>query len=255
MTDYLFQAQAFLRTARAAQENGDHGPAYECARTAAELAAKAMLSQTGIPPKRHNVANLLVGAGRWPAKEFKRLSQFMGDDTRGIYGFHERSAAKRPRGRSRWPRCCCRKRREDQRRFPDDRGMKVPRGLSGPVVVAKSCEPAQAKACPTPLIPFGLVPTLKYAATPFSSDGRQEPHPPSPRRGGVVARQVPKPAGMQQPGQDTRGGHRQHQGSHPGVRWQSAGPRRTGSRRLLRDGLGGRSMKLPRVSPGDLYPG
>lgn len=89
MTDYLSQAEAYLRTALAALENKDFGPAYENARTSAELSAKHMLAQSGKPPKKHNVADLLVEAGRWPEKEFKRLSQFMGDDTRGIYGFHD----------------------------------------------------------------------------------------------------------------------------------------------------------------------
>lgn len=90
MTDYVQQAHAFLRTAEGALAAGDYGPAYENARTAAELAAKHLLSKQGIPPKAHNVAEALTQAGHWPAGEpFKRLSKFLGDHTRGIYGFHK----------------------------------------------------------------------------------------------------------------------------------------------------------------------
>lgn len=90
MTDYIRQARAFLRTADAAMEAGDYGPSYENARTAAELAAKHLLSQQGVPPKAHNVAEALTQAGHWPAGEpFRRLSKFLGAHTRGIYGFHE----------------------------------------------------------------------------------------------------------------------------------------------------------------------
>lgn len=51
MTGFVPQAQAYLRTAEAALAGGDYGPAYENARTAAELAAKHLLSQKGLPPK------------------------------------------------------------------------------------------------------------------------------------------------------------------------------------------------------------
>lgn len=44
MTGFVPQAQAYLRTAEAALAGGDYGPAYENARTAAELAAKHLLS-------------------------------------------------------------------------------------------------------------------------------------------------------------------------------------------------------------------
>lgn len=95
MTAFLAQAQAFLRTAGAAFAQGDHGPAYENARTAAELAAKHMLGKSGITSKAHNVAEPLVAAGHWPSGEpFKRLSKFLGDHTRGIYGFHDPVSAK-----------------------------------------------------------------------------------------------------------------------------------------------------------------
>jgi hypothetical protein len=44
----------------------------------------------GYLPKAHNVAEALTKEGHWPAGEpFKRLSKFLGDHTRGIYGFHE----------------------------------------------------------------------------------------------------------------------------------------------------------------------
>ncbi len=88
----LDRAEGYLRTARAALENGDLSPAYENARTAAELAAKAMLARHGVTAtgKEHNVAPQLVQAGLWPAGEpGKRLSRFLGDYTRGVYGFSE----------------------------------------------------------------------------------------------------------------------------------------------------------------------
>ncbi len=41
-------------------------------------------------PKTHNVADALVNDKHWPPGEpFKRLSKFLGDHTRGIYGFHD----------------------------------------------------------------------------------------------------------------------------------------------------------------------
>ena len=98
MTGYIEQARVFLRTADAALAAGDYGPAYENARTAAELAAKHLLSKQGIPPKAHNVTEALTRAGHWPTGEpFKRLSKFLGDHTRGIYGIHEPVTGKEAR--------------------------------------------------------------------------------------------------------------------------------------------------------------
>jgi HEPN domain-containing protein len=88
----LDRAEGYLRTARAALDNGDLPQAYENARTAAELAAKAMLARNGITAtgKDHNVAPALVQAGCWPGGgPGKRLSRFLGDFTRGVYGFSE----------------------------------------------------------------------------------------------------------------------------------------------------------------------
>lgn len=93
----LDDAAAFVRTAEAALANGDIGPAYECARTAAEFAAKWMLRRQGSTAvtKEHNVAPQLVRAGLWPGgAQGRRLSQFLADATRGIYGVGE------PLGRS-----------------------------------------------------------------------------------------------------------------------------------------------------------
>lgn len=88
----LPDASAFLRTPKAALENGDLGPAYECARTAAELAAKTILrrAQVAAVARVHNVAPLLVEAGLWPGGETgRRLSKFLADSTRGVYGIGE----------------------------------------------------------------------------------------------------------------------------------------------------------------------
>jgi len=87
----LQRAEGYLRTAQSAADNGDTMPAYENARTAAELAAKFMLEKKGIPfSKEHNVAPDLVKAGLWPGGEVgKRLSKFLQDYTRGVYGFDE----------------------------------------------------------------------------------------------------------------------------------------------------------------------
>jgi hypothetical protein len=87
----LQRAEGYLRTAQSAAENGDVMPAYENARTAAELAAKSMLQRKGLPfGKEHNVASDLVQAGLWPSGQpGKRLSKFLQDYTRGIYGFDE----------------------------------------------------------------------------------------------------------------------------------------------------------------------
>lgn len=94
MSSYLKQAKAYLRTAEQALEAGNNGPAYENARTAGELAAKHLLSKAGVtPPKEHNVAAELVTANQWPSADFKRLSKFLGDHTRGIYGFHDLPSA------------------------------------------------------------------------------------------------------------------------------------------------------------------
>jgi|GEM_PF-3487766 len=90
--DMLGRAEGFLRTARAALANGDWPQAYENARTACELAAKHWLERAGAPSssKEHNVAPQLVKAGLWEGGvSGRRLSRFLGDHTRGVYGFSE----------------------------------------------------------------------------------------------------------------------------------------------------------------------
>jgi HEPN domain-containing protein len=87
----LARAQGYLATARLAADAGHPAPAYENARSAAELAAKAMLGASGIRfGKDHNVAPDLVRAGLWPGGDLgKRLSRFLSDATRGVYGIAE----------------------------------------------------------------------------------------------------------------------------------------------------------------------
>lgn len=87
----LTRAESYLRTAIGAAKRGDLAPAYENARTACELAAKHMLTARGVNTgKEHNIARPLVEAGLWPGGDVgKRLSKFLGDYTRGVYGFKE----------------------------------------------------------------------------------------------------------------------------------------------------------------------
>lgn len=88
----LALAEGYLRTAKAAAENHDWPQAYENARTAAELAAKHLLARNGVKAvaKEHDVAPLLVRADLWPGgASGRRLSQFLGDHTRGVYGLAE----------------------------------------------------------------------------------------------------------------------------------------------------------------------
>jgi HEPN domain-containing protein len=88
----LQRSAGYLRTAQAALANADHPQAYENARTAAELAAKHLLAVHGVATtgKDHNVAPHLAKAGLWPGGEpGRRLSKFLGDYTRGVYGFAE----------------------------------------------------------------------------------------------------------------------------------------------------------------------
>lgn len=85
-------AEGYLRTAQAAASNGDWPQAFENARTGAELAAKHLLARNGVVAvaKEHDVAPLLVKANLWPGgAQGRRLSLFLGDYTRGIYGLHE----------------------------------------------------------------------------------------------------------------------------------------------------------------------
>jgi HEPN domain-containing protein len=88
----LDRAEEYLRTAKAALDAEDWAPAFENARTACELAAKAILTHIGkaTSGKQHNVAPQLVQAGLWPGGDVgKRLSKFLDDYTRAVYGFTE----------------------------------------------------------------------------------------------------------------------------------------------------------------------
>lgn len=88
----LALAEGYLRTAKAAAANHDWPQAFENARTAAELAAKQVLADHGRPAvaKDHAVTPQLVHAGLWPAGVHgQRLSRFLGDYTRGVYGLSE----------------------------------------------------------------------------------------------------------------------------------------------------------------------
>ena len=85
-------AEGYLRTARSAAENLDWPQAFENARTAAELAAKHLLARHGMTAigKEHDVAPQLVKAGLWPAGvQGQRLSRFLSEYTRGVYGLKE----------------------------------------------------------------------------------------------------------------------------------------------------------------------
>jgi HEPN domain-containing protein len=95
------RGEGYLRTARAALDAGDWAPAFENARTACELAAKALLTHMGkeTTGKQHNVARQIIDAQLWPGGEpGKRLSKFLSDYTRAVYGFKDpadRSEAQR----------------------------------------------------------------------------------------------------------------------------------------------------------------
>ena len=84
----LQRAGQYLRTAHAAQANGDTDAAFENARTAAELAAKSMLAHAGVRyGADHNVSGTLVRAGLWPRSRAAPLSKLLGEFVRGVYGF------------------------------------------------------------------------------------------------------------------------------------------------------------------------
>lgn len=86
----LDRAEQRLASALDDQASGRLDVGYESARAAAELAAKALLlAKTGsYPTKDHNVAGHLVQARLVPQDmSAKELSSFLGDYTRGDYGF------------------------------------------------------------------------------------------------------------------------------------------------------------------------
>jgi hypothetical protein len=85
----LRRAEAYFRTAVAAVKEGDPDPAYENFRTAAELAAKALLQHLEVPyPRSHNIGGTLAQAGCWPkGEQGRRMSVFLASSTRAVYGF------------------------------------------------------------------------------------------------------------------------------------------------------------------------
>lgn len=82
------RAGQYLRTAQAALQAGDMDASFECARTAAELAAKALLTRHEVPfSETHNVAGALVKAGLWPRGRGSDLSEFLSAFVQGVTAF------------------------------------------------------------------------------------------------------------------------------------------------------------------------
>ena len=85
----LARATEHLQAAQRCLGDGLHHPAYELARTAAELYAKALLvRKTGSYPREHNVSGELQHRRLIPPDVSPtELSRFLDDYTRGGYGF------------------------------------------------------------------------------------------------------------------------------------------------------------------------
>lgn len=85
------RAQEYLEAAEDSLKEGRLNVAYDEARTAAELAAKATLAgKTGSFPRDHNPAGKLFQEGLVPeGMNPKELSRLLGDHTRGTYGFQD----------------------------------------------------------------------------------------------------------------------------------------------------------------------
>ncbi|MBI4393343.1 MAG: HEPN domain-containing protein [Euryarchaeota archaeon] len=85
------RAREYLEAAELAFKNKLFNVAYEEARTAAELAAKVLLIRAGHSPGRdHNPAGQLAFRRLVPDGMSERaLSRFLGDSSRGGYGFDE----------------------------------------------------------------------------------------------------------------------------------------------------------------------
>lgn len=86
--DLARRAADWLRMAELGHQDGRHEAAYECARTACELAGKSMLQRKlGRYPRSHEVQGDLFREGLIPpGVSAKRLSGLMADTTRGTYG-------------------------------------------------------------------------------------------------------------------------------------------------------------------------
>lgn len=87
----LERAIEWVETARLAIAERHANAAYECARTACELAGKALLSlRLGSYPRQHEIQGLLSKEALIPPNVNKTtLSRILGDWTRGTYGFAE----------------------------------------------------------------------------------------------------------------------------------------------------------------------
>jgi HEPN domain-containing protein len=86
------RGQEFLDAARASRDAGRSAVAYEEARTAAELFAKALLLvRLGSFPHKHPVGGLLQQHGLIPSGVSPRaLSRLLSDSTRGAYDVGDR---------------------------------------------------------------------------------------------------------------------------------------------------------------------
>lgn len=86
---YSTRAKEYLAAAEASYEGRRFAVAYDEARTAAELASKAILSRAGLTfKKEHNVAGDLRDASLLPTGiGASSLSRLLGDASRGTYGF------------------------------------------------------------------------------------------------------------------------------------------------------------------------
>lgn len=93
--DLARRARDWHRMAELGFEDGRHEAAYECARTACELAGKALLQEkVGRYARSHEIQGDLFREGLIPAAvNAKRLSKLMGDVTRGTYGVGPRVSA------------------------------------------------------------------------------------------------------------------------------------------------------------------
>lgn len=85
----LARAQEFCASARGDEEEGRWNAAHENARTACELAGKAMLLHaTGDYPRKHAIGGTLYAAGLIPAGvDAARLSRLLKERTLADYGF------------------------------------------------------------------------------------------------------------------------------------------------------------------------
>lgn len=90
-TSFRLGAREWLDASYAETRAGRHRVAFEAARHAAELGAKARLIEAGRPPRReHNVAPDLVRADLVPRSvDPAKLSRLLSAATLGTYGFDD----------------------------------------------------------------------------------------------------------------------------------------------------------------------